>query len=249
MIFADGGFGMNGKSSIQSLDRGLQILELLAKSGGMTASAIGRELGIHQSSASRLLNSLMRAGLVHKPEFHQFALDYGVLLFAGKTLESFPIVSRATAACNRILLENGYSSTTAVLYRNRVIYLALCASGSSMRLISNNNFPLHQSSPGRLLAWECGREAAIDIFNDSIAHYGGGASAEAIYDEVGASVAAHGFLFMRHAYYNHFNAAKTFDFQGRRTALAVYSETREAEPADIGPILDKAIARITGKNG
>lgn len=242
----------NAARSIQSLDRGLAILELLSHNGGMTASAIGRELGLHQSSASRLLGSLMKAGFVYKPAFHLFALDYGVLLFAGKTLNKFPLVKKATAACNRILLEHGYSATTAVLHDAHLIYLATCArgknSGNSLRLISDSSFPLHLSSLGRVLACEAGREAALEVLHRSIAATGGSESAAELYDDTMASLRQHGFLFKQNMGHNRFNAARTFLFQGRRAALAVYSETEDADAAQAGRMLQFGINLITGKD-
>lgn len=239
---------MKTPASIQSLDRGLKILELLSENGGMTASAIARELGIHQSSASRLLNSLVKAGFCHKPEYHLFALDFGVLLFAGKTLLGFPLVEKAAVACNRVLLEHGYSANVAVLYKEHLVYLADCKNGGSMRLINDDAFPVHQSSIGRLLAWELGEERMIEIMNASMAQKGVVVSAESIHAEVTESVDKLGFLFMRGEFHNRFNAAQSFEFQGRRAALAVYSETEDAEPEDVRPILERAINQITGKD-
>ena len=92
---------MKNNSSVQSLDRGLKVLELLAENDKMTASAIAEKLGLHQSSASRLLNSLVTAGLVCKPSFHSFSLDYGVLLFAGKCSRDSPWLRRPTSYATR----------------------------------------------------------------------------------------------------------------------------------------------------
>ena len=103
---------MNG---IQSLDRGLEILKLLAEEGRITASFAAARLGIHQSSASRLLMSLQKAGLVRKPDFHSFAPDFGLLSFAGMAMEGFPEAAASVEVCDRIARESGHCASVATL--------------------------------------------------------------------------------------------------------------------------------------
>jgi DNA-binding IclR family transcriptional regulator len=49
------------KTGVQTFDRGLEILRLLAVNKRMTASKLAQEIGIHQTSASRMLQSLQKA--------------------------------------------------------------------------------------------------------------------------------------------------------------------------------------------
>lgn len=237
---------MKGNSTIQSLDRGLAILELLGKHKRMTASAVGKELGIHQSSASRLLNSLVQSGFVYKPEFQSFALDYGVLLFAGKTLACFPLVEKATAACNKIVKQYGYSANVGVLFRDRLVYLTTCTQDSSITLIDNDKFPIFMSSVGRMLAYRQGKEKALEIINKSLArHPASSESGDGIYEEVDASINEYGFLYMKNRYFNKFNASQYFEFDKKIACLAVYSETDTGpSPLALSSILNDAIKQI-----
>lgn len=237
---------MSSNSTIQSLNRGLAILELLGKNKRMTASAVGKELGIHQSSASRLLNSLVKSGFVYKPEFQSFALDYGVLLFAGKTLTCFPLVEKATKVCNRIVRQYGYDANVGVLFRERLVYLTTCTNDSSLTLIDNDSFPIFMSSVGRILAYRAGKNQAIKIINNSLKRLPNRPEkAEEIYKEVDSSIKKHGFLYMKNKYYNKFNGAQYFEFEKKGACLAVYSKMSDGpSPEELLSILNDAIKEI-----
>lgn len=238
---------MKNNSSVQSLDRGMKVLELLAENDTMTASAIAEKLGLHQSSASRLLNSLANAGLVHKPTFHSFSLDYGVLLFAGKMLRKFPLVTAASSVCNKIMREHGYLSAVGVLFRDHQVYLARYDKNSSIRLIDSDDFPLHMSSIGRLLAYRLGHDKAISLFDKSIKACDTGDKAVDIYRQIETSIRKYGFLFMESGRSNIFNSAQFFNGGGREVCLAIYSEDKHARPKDMNILLNDSIREIKEK--
>jgi DNA-binding IclR family transcriptional regulator len=219
------------------------ILQLLAENGNMTASAIAEAIGIHQSSASRLLKSLMDSGFVYKPDFHSFALDYGVILFAGQTLQSFPIVQRSAVVCNKLSKKYGFSSTVAVLFQDRVVYLNRCTK-DSFTLIDDKSFPLYRSSVGRLLAYQQGKERMVEILNKSIQKNNAEESAKEIYKEVDESVKKYGFLYMPNKYLNKLNCAMCFKFNNKDACLAIFSEVKEATVEEISPILTEAVESI-----
>jgi DNA-binding IclR family transcriptional regulator len=241
------GIKMKNNSSVQSLDRGLKVLELLAENDRMTASAIAGRLGLHQSTASRLLNSLATAGLVCKPAFHSFSLDYGVLLFAGKMLRKFSLITAANIVCNRIMHEHGYLSMVGILFREHQVYLTRYVKDSSIVLIDDSDFPLHMSSIGRMLAYRLGHDRAIRLLGKSIIASKRKESAEEIYGRIDASVRKYGFLFMENELANIFNAAECFNVGNREMCLAIYSETKSARPEDVKLILNNSIKEIKGK--
>jgi IclR family transcriptional regulator, acetate operon repressor len=51
-------------SSVQSVDRALTILEILAQRGESGVTEIAADLGVHKSTASRLMTALLNRGLV-----------------------------------------------------------------------------------------------------------------------------------------------------------------------------------------
>ncbi|MCC7493446.1 MAG: helix-turn-helix domain-containing protein [Fimbriimonadaceae bacterium] len=219
---------------VQSLARGLAILELLAERGALTATAVAAELGIHQSSASRLLADLQAAGLVRKPSYHRFALDYGALVFAGRALQGFPAIAAAAGVCNQITAATGLNATVAMLYGERLLYLTRANADHSMVLVDTSDYPLHASSLGCHLAHDRGLPAGTALLGRSLAAAGEDpATAAALLAAVSANIAAHGLLLWREVAGNALNAATTFELDGRRAGLAIFggAAAPTAEPA------------------
>lgn len=216
--------------TVQSLERGLKIMELLAEEKVMTATQVGARLGLHQSSASRLLNSLVKGGFVRKPDYRSFALDYGALAFAGRAMEGFPAIERAANVCNAIARTHGFSATVAMLRNERLLYLTRSNDDASLVLVSSTDWPLSQSVPGLILAWEKPREQGIDLLSRD----GTLCPQEAreLYDHIGRRRESSGYLFMENFGNNRFNCGLPFDLESERAALAVFSPTREALPRE-----------------
>jgi len=71
------------KGIINSLNRGLTILEILLEESPMSITEMGKRLGINKSSAFRLLYTLKRKGFVEQnPETLKYSLGLRFLIFA-----------------------------------------------------------------------------------------------------------------------------------------------------------------------
>jgi DNA-binding IclR family transcriptional regulator len=56
--------GREDTGPVQSVDRAVTVLEILARDGQAGVTEVARELGVHKSTASRLLAALDRRELV-----------------------------------------------------------------------------------------------------------------------------------------------------------------------------------------
>ena len=223
------GDAVNG---IQSLDRGLEILKLLAEEGRLTASSAAERLGIHQSSASRLLMSLQKAGLVRKPDFHSFAPDFGLLSFAGAAMESFPEVPVCADVCGRLARDYGCCSTAATLFRGRLIYLAWVEPGAplGLKLVDDSRFPIYRSSLGLVLAYRLGRQGMLDLLEEKLSEDGvpeAASEALRLHDLVESGMAADGFLDLKGVGHNAFNFAMDFEGESGHFAYALFAGAGE----------------------
>lgn len=220
-------------------------MELLAEQGPLSATAIARVLGIHQSSASRLLGVLLNAGFVRKPSYHAFALDYGALVFAGGSMGCFPAITASAEVCNRIARDTGLNATVGMLWRDRLLYLTRANTDSSIVLVNNCDFPIHASSIGLYLAWEQGSEQALRLIRESLADNGEEASrGENILASTEQSIRTHGILYLSDRGPGGCNASLTFDLDDQRMALAVFSHELRANPECLRPILQKGIGSL-----
>lgn len=239
--------------SIQSLDRGLTILSLLGLRGSMSASAIAEQLGVHQSSASRLLHSLVKAGFVRKPDFRSFALDYGVLLFAGLAMEKFPTVAASAQVCGDIHQRTGFGAAVAILRKRRLLFLARISSdaSASLQLLNDSNYPVHQSILGLPLCHAQGRRRMIALFRESITRNPGrgGADPVALADLAERSVKEHGFFYLERFHTHFFGAALPFVVDGETAVLAIYSASLRCPPDEARRILEEGVRHIAGGRG
>ena len=184
-------------------------------------------------------------GHVYKPEFHSFSLDYGVLALAGKTLESFSLVGEANRVCNQIHQDHGYNATVAVMFNKRIVYLTSVTQDHALHLIDSRRFPIVHSSVGRFLAYRQGRDAALEIFAESLANSKMTEPTPIdIYKRTDESLRQHGFLYIGPERSNKFNASQCFSYEQRTACLAIYSETQDCTPKQIRPILTQAVDKL-----
>jgi DNA-binding IclR family transcriptional regulator len=236
-------------SGRQSFNRGITIMKLLAKNGSMTASALARELGLNQSSVSRLLQSLIRAGFVYKPSFQKFKLDYGILTFAGIALENFPLASASVTCCNTLHKKTNMGTAIALLHDERLLYMARVHAhiDSSLNLIDNSDFPIHLSSLGLALSYQRGRESFKKIITRSIKNWGTDTAQEPeLYSLVKNSFEQYGFLYLLNYGYNKMNAAGLFQYEDTIASIALYSTSAKISPDECRKYLLEGI-ELLGK--
>jgi DNA-binding IclR family transcriptional regulator len=237
-------------SSIQSFDRGLAILKLLASKERMTATEIAHSIGVHQSSISRLLKSLIQAGFVYKPDYHAFALDYGVLLFAGMAMEHFPEIPHIVKICTEIHIRTNLGVSTAILREDRLVYLARIGPNpdASLTLIDNSNYPIYMSSLGLILAYRQGKRKMMSLLQKSLKRTppdSPSLTAESIYDMVDQSIQQHGFLYMKHHTGLKFLSATTFQYSRGFAAITLLSAERLLSPKEAKAELLRSVKQLS----
>jgi IclR family transcriptional regulator, acetate operon repressor len=94
--------------TVQSVDRAVTILELLAVHGSAGVSQLARALGVHKSTASRLMAALERRQLVEQLEDRgRYRLGVGVLKLAAATSARLDLTQEARTVCRRLAAETG----------------------------------------------------------------------------------------------------------------------------------------------
>ncbi|MFW6600250.1 helix-turn-helix domain-containing protein [Propionibacteriaceae bacterium Y2011] len=164
-----------GAQSNQALARGLHILRMLVDEGTpMTATEVGRRIGIHQSSASRILATLGEVGYVRKSDNGQFEPDYGVLALGSATTR-LPLITRPREVFQEIVEENPYiGASMCMLFRDEMIYLLRARSGSDTLTFWSNGFPINISAPGLRLLLDLPEHDATAILQSSRQRFGWG---------------------------------------------------------------------------
>jgi DNA-binding IclR family transcriptional regulator len=147
---ADGGTA----GSVQSVDRALGILETLARTGEAGVTDLARGLGVHKSTAFRLVTTLENHGLVEQTEDRgKYRLGIGLLRLAGATTARLDVVQEARPVCRKLAADTGETVNVAVLADRAALYLDQIAGSSALQPHNwvGQHIPLHATSNGKVL--------------------------------------------------------------------------------------------------
>lgn len=170
-----------GANNNQALARGLHILRMLVDEGEpMTATEIARRVGLHQSSASRILATLSETGYVRKNAAGRFEPDYGVPALAAATTR-LPLITRPRGVFTAFVTRHrGMTITMCMLWGDEMIYLLRATSGSEPLAFWSVGFPLNISSPALRLLVDLDDDDAVDILAASRRRFGWGGEPDVV---------------------------------------------------------------------
>jgi DNA-binding IclR family transcriptional regulator len=143
-----------GPGGVQSVDRALCILGILARLGPAGVTEIAAELGVHKSTAFRLVTTLETHELVEQTEDRgKYRLGMGLVRLAGASTARLDVVQEARPVCRRLASLCGETVNVAVLSDRSALYLDQVAGASALQ--SHNwvgqHIPLHATSNGKVL--------------------------------------------------------------------------------------------------
>jgi DNA-binding IclR family transcriptional regulator len=144
-------------ASVQSVDRALSILEMLAREGEAGVTEIAAGLGVHKSTAFRLLATLEAHRLVEQDgDRGHYRLGVGNLRLAGATTARLDLVTEARPVCRQLAIDTGETVNITVRSETSALYLDQVAGSSALQ--SHNwvgqHIPLHATSNGKVLISE-----------------------------------------------------------------------------------------------
>src|SRR5580700_8080750 len=116
--------GHSGAGPVQSVDRAVAILEILARDGEAGVTEVARELGVHKSTASRLLAALDRRELVTQDAARgKFRLGAGIVRLAGAASRRLDVVQEGRPVCRALAQQLGETVNLAILSGRDALYL------------------------------------------------------------------------------------------------------------------------------
>ncbi|MFI1829068.1 IclR family transcriptional regulator [Streptomyces sp. NPDC020412] len=146
--------GEGQPSAVQSVDRAVSVLESLARQGEAGVTEIADELGVHKSTAFRLLGALENRGLVTQTRDRgKYRLGAGMLRLAGAAARRLDIVREGVSLCHELAAEIGETVNIAVLDDDAAVNVA---QGHGTAAVTSRNWigrrtPLHATSSGKVL--------------------------------------------------------------------------------------------------
>jgi DNA-binding IclR family transcriptional regulator len=151
---ASGASGASGSGPVQSVDRAVAILEILARDGEAGVTEVARELDVHKSTASRLLAALDRRELVTQDTARgKFRLGVGIVRLAGAVSRKLDVVQESRPVCRALAQEVGETVNLAILSGRDALYLDQVAGPAALspHNWAGQRIPLHATSDGKVL--------------------------------------------------------------------------------------------------
>ncbi|MFD6027459.1 IclR family transcriptional regulator [Streptomyces griseoluteus] len=139
---------------MQSVDRAVSVLEILARHGEAGVTEIAGELDVHKSTAFRLLGVLENRGLVSQASDRgKYFLGAGVLRLAGAAAVRLDISQEGVPVCREAADELGETVNIAVLDDDAAVNVMQARGAASVTAQNwlGRRTPLHATSSGKVL--------------------------------------------------------------------------------------------------
>jgi DNA-binding IclR family transcriptional regulator len=155
---------------IQSLQRGLSILEIIGRNpGGVTMAEVSRHIGLHTSTTFHLLRTLTALGYLTQDEAtRQYRVGPKVFQLAASAWGEVEIVNLATPILADMAQQTGETSHLAIFERGEAIVITKIDGSSPVRLTERVGYPrpAHCTAIGKVLLAHL-PEAELKAFLDS----------------------------------------------------------------------------------
>ncbi len=159
---------------VQSVDRAVSAMEILAREDWSGVSEMADELDIHKSTAFRLLSTLEQRGLVEQDaDTQKYRLGLGVLRLAGSVRSSFDLVRAARPVCDRLSVETDETVNVAILEENMVVNIHQVNHSTSRVGVDwlGSHTDLHCTSSGKVFMAHLPEHVADELLPDRLERY------------------------------------------------------------------------------
>jgi DNA-binding IclR family transcriptional regulator len=144
----------HGEVAVQSVDRAIVVLEILARRGAAGVTELAVELGVHKSTAFRLLAALENHDLVEQMEDRgKYRLGFGIIRLAGASAAQLDLSRESRPVCERLAAAVGETVNIAVLEDSSAINITQVRGPAA---VTTHNWvgqrtPVHATSSGKVL--------------------------------------------------------------------------------------------------
>lgn len=138
---------------VQSVERAVTVLEFLARNEWSGVTDVGHELGVHKSTAGRILSTLEVRGLVEQhADSGKYRLGVGLVHLARAVTVEPELTREAKPACEWLAQQTEETVTLAVLEGHECVTIDQIISTSTVvsRSWLGRRTPLHCTAPGKV---------------------------------------------------------------------------------------------------
>jgi DNA-binding IclR family transcriptional regulator len=139
---------------IRSVDRAVSILDLLARDGWRAGAEVARDLGVHRSTALRLLGTLERHNLVERdPRTAKYRLGRRLPQLASVVTGEIDLRFVARPVCERLASAVGETVTLDVLDGDEIVPIEQAAGSTAVISVNwlGRRTPVHCTASGKVI--------------------------------------------------------------------------------------------------
>jgi len=140
---------------VQSLTRGLSILECLARAeGGLTLTDVAQRCSLPPSTAHRLLATLQKTGYVYQAgDLGLWYVGLQAFTVGSSFLANRDFVAQSHVSMRRLMEQSGETANLAILDETEAVFIAQVQCREIMRLLVKlgSRVPLHASGVGKAI--------------------------------------------------------------------------------------------------
>ena len=166
--------GPSASGAVQSVDRALQILELIGQLGSAGVTELALQLGVHKSTVSRVITSLESRGFVEQePTGRKYRIGFTVVRLASSTTATLDLSKQGQEICELLAAETGETTNLAVLGGNQAVNIVEAQGTSSVALQTwvGQTSPAHATSSGKTLLAALSDDEVREIFAAGLPRY------------------------------------------------------------------------------
>lgn len=161
-----------GTSAVQSVDRAITILEILASRGETGVTDIADTIGVHKSTAFRLLSVLEQRGLAEQvTERGKYRLGFRMVVLAHAAARQMDLTELCRPLCQWLADQVGETVNVALLDDDAAVNVVQVR---GPKAVSSHNWigqrtPLHATSSGKVLLADLPLERREAIYRNGLA--------------------------------------------------------------------------------
>jgi IclR family transcriptional regulator, acetate operon repressor len=149
---------------VQSVDRALALLEVLAAAGNpLGVGEVADLTGLPQGTVHRLLQTLQQRGYVRRDRARKYSLGTGAIRLADAAQRALARSARPHLA--ELVRLSGETANLAVLEGDDVVYVAQISSPHTLRMFAEvgRHVPPHSTAVGKVLLAALPRDHALAV--------------------------------------------------------------------------------------
>lgn len=141
------------RAAVQSVDRALRVLEIVADLGQAGVTEIAVALGVHKSTVSRLVAVLESRGYVEQvSDRGKYRLGFAIARLAHAAGGQIDLVKVGQEACDALSVEVGETANLAVLDQDRIVNIVEAIGPAEITLRTwVGSCPAYATSSGKVL--------------------------------------------------------------------------------------------------